>query len=125
MIVDTDVMIWYMRGNRQALRTLSVLEQFSVSVITYMELVQGLRNKTELNALRSFLKDNQVNMLYINEEISSKAMFLMEQHYLSHSLNLADALIGATSVIHGISLLTGNKKHYKTIDNIILKSFRP
>jgi len=63
MLVDTDVMIWYMRGNRQALRKLSGLERFSVSVITYMELVQGLRNKAELNTLRSFLKDNQVDML--------------------------------------------------------------
>lgn len=125
MLVDTDVMIWYMRGNRQASRNLSDLERFSVSVITYMELVQGLRNKAELNTLRSFLKENQVDILYINEEISTKAMFLIEQHYLSHSLNLADALIGATAVIYGIPLFTGNTKHYKAIDNILLKSFRP
>ena len=33
-------------------------------------------------------------------------MFLIEQHYLSHSLNIADALIGATAIIYGIPLLS-------------------
>ena len=52
-------------------------------------------------------------------------MFLVEQYYLSHSIQLADALIGATAVINGLSLLTSNTKHYKIIKNIIIKKFHP
>jgi predicted nucleic acid-binding protein len=125
MLVDTDVFVWYMRGNEKAKRVIDNLKSFSISVVTYIELVQGLRNKKELNVLRSSLKGWNAEIIYINEEISIKAMFLVEQYYLSHSIQLADALVGATSVIYGMPLLTANTKHYTTIKNIILKKFRP
>jgi predicted nucleic acid-binding protein len=88
-------------------------------------LVQGLRNKEELNVLRNSLKGWNAEIIYINEEISIKAMFLVEQYYLSHSIQLADALVGATAVIYGLPLLTANTKHYTIIKNIILKKFHP
>jgi predicted nucleic acid-binding protein len=45
MLVDTDVLVWYMRGNEKAKRVIKNLNSFSISVVTYIELVQGLRNK--------------------------------------------------------------------------------
>ena len=125
MLVDTDVLIWYMRGNEKARRAIRNLDGFSISVVTYIELVQGLRSKEELNLMRNSFKRLNAGIIYINEEISTKAMFLVEQYYLSHSIEKADALIGATSMIYGLPLLTANTKHYKTIKNIILKKFRP
>ena len=123
MLIDTDVIIWYMRGNQNALKALEKHKSFTVSVVTYMELVQGMRNKNELVALRRALKSWGTKIIYITEEISSKAMFYVEQHYLSHSMQLADALIGATAVAHGIPLFTGNTKHYKTVKEIKLSKF--
>ncbi|MBW2660055.1 MAG: type II toxin-antitoxin system VapC family toxin [Deltaproteobacteria bacterium] len=125
MLVDTDVLIWYMRGNTKALDELEKYSNFSISVITYMELVQGMRDKKELTSLRKALKSWDCKIIYLTEEISSKAMFYVEQHYLSHSVQIADALIGATAVSYGVSLLTGNDKHYKVIKEIALKKFRP
>ncbi len=52
-------------------------------------------------------------------------MFFVERHYLSHSLKLADALIGATAVSYGRPILTGNDKHYKVIKDVKIKKFRP
>ena len=52
-------------------------------------------------------------------------MFYVEQHFLSHSMQLADALIGATAVSHGIPLITGNTKHYKIIKELELIKFQP
>ena len=89
-----------------------------------MELVRGMRNKKELTSLRKALKSWGTKIIYITEEISSKAMFYVEQHYLSHSMQLADALIGATAVSHAIPLLTGNEKHYKIVKEIKLSKFK-
>lgn len=125
MLIDTDVIIWYMRGNTNALKAIEKCKGFTISVVTYMELVQGMRNKKELASLRKALKSWNTKIIYITEEISSKAMFYVEQHYLSHSVELADALIGATAVSHGLSLLTGNDKHYKIVKEIKLSKFRP
>ena len=125
MVIDTDVIIWYMKGNEKAYKTIENSKNFFISVFTYMELVQGMRNKKELNNLRKALHDWNSKILYISEEISVKAMFFVEQHYLSHSIQLADALIGATAVAYGLPILTSNDKHYKTLKGIQTKKFRP
>ena len=125
MLIDMDVIIWYMRGNEQSRDYLESNPRFRISVVTYIELVQGMRNKRELQALRRALRNWKAEIIYINEEISSKAMFYVEQHYLSHAVQLADALIAATAVSYGLSLLTGNDKHYKIIKEVNIKKFRP
>jgi len=125
MIIDTDVIIWYMKGNEKASKAIEKSKNFFISVVTYMELVQGMRNKNELNNLRRALHLWNSKILYISEEISVKAMFFVEQHYLSHSIQLADALIGATAIAYGLPILTGNDKHYKKLKDMQIKKFRP
>jgi len=125
VIIDTDVIIWYMRGNERAYQLIEKLTEFNISVITYMELVQGMRNKNELNSLRKALHVWNTKILYLSEEISAKAMFLVEQHYLGHSLELADALIGSTAIHYGLPLVTANDKHYKIIKGLKIKRFKP
>lgn len=125
MVIDTDVLIWYMKGNEKAYEVIENSKNFSISVVTYMELVQGMRNKNELNSLRRALHAWNAKILYISEEISAKAMFFVERHYSSHSIQLADALIGTTAISHGLPILTGNDKYYKVLKDIHIKKFRP
>ena len=125
MLIDTDVIIWHMRGNFRATKALDRRHAPAISAVTYMELVQGMRDKRELNTLRETLAGRGIEILPINEGISHKAMFLVEQHFHSHSLRLADALIGATALEHGQALLTANTKHYGAIKALTLEQFRP
>ena len=125
MIIDTDVLIWYLRGNEKAYKVIENSSNFFISVVTYMELVQGMRNKKELDSLRQALHVWNAKILYISEEISIKAMFYVEQHFLSYAMQLADALIGATAVAYGNPILTGNDKHYKVMKDLQIKKFRP
>jgi hypothetical protein len=125
MLIDTDVLIWYMRGNEKAYQAVDNSINFFISVVTYMELVQGLRNKKELNYLRKALYGWNAQILYVSEEISAKAMFYVEQHFLSHSMQIADALIGATAIAYGFPILTANDKHYKVMKDLEIKKFVP
>ena len=125
MLVDTDVLIWYLKGNENAYQVIERSSNFFISVVTYMELVQGMRNKKELNSLRKALHIWNAKILYISEEISVKAMFYIEQNFLSHSMQLADALIGATAIAYGNPVLTGNDKHYRVLKDLKIKRFRP
>lgn len=124
MIVDTDVLIWYSRGNQQAIDAIHGLERFSLSVVTYIEIIQGVRNKTELNAFKKALGILNAQIIQIDDLISTKAMFYVEQYALSHSMGLADALIGASAVIKQLPLITGNEKHYKHLPEIKLQTFK-
>ena len=55
MLVDTDVLIWHLRGYPQAARRLDHLPRLTLSVMSYLELVQGMRNKAELAAVQKML----------------------------------------------------------------------
>ena len=125
MLIDTDVIIWYMRGNENAFDIIENSKGFFISVVTYMELVQGMRNKKELTSLRKALHGWNTKILYVSEDISAKAMFFVEQHFLSHSIQLADALIGSTAIACGLPILTGNEKHYKAMGDIKINKFIP
>ena len=125
MLVDTDVLIWYLKGNNNARQEIEAMSDIFISVVTYIELIQGMRNKQELIALRRQLRIWNVKVLYISEDISAKALFYVENHYLSHSMQLADALISATAVTKGLAIFTGNVKHYKVIKDLSIKKFNP
>ena len=125
MIVDTDVLIWYLKGNENAFDVIEDLNTFCISVVTYMALVQGMRNKKELNCLRQKLHIWDARIIYVSEDISAKAMFFVEQHFLSHSMKLADALIGATAIYRGEPILTANDRHYKVLTDLQIKRFTP
>lgn len=124
MIVDTDVLIWYSRGYQNAIDVIHSLDRFSISVVTYIEVIQGVRNKKELNAFKKALGILNAQVIQIDELISTKAMFYIEQYALSHSMELADALIGASTVIKQVPLLTGNEKHYKHLPEIRIQKFQ-
>lgn len=124
-MVDTDVLIWYLRGNHKAADALDKLERFSISSIVYMELLQGVRNKTELNALKHFIKNKEIETIPITSEITSRATYFMEQHGLGNGLRLADALIAGTADIYAETLLAANVSHYRVISSLDLKKFNP
>ena len=52
-------------------------------------------------------------------------MFLVEQHHFSHSLRFSDAIIAVTAMGRGLPLMTANAKHYRVIENLILKKLLP
>ncbi len=125
MIIDTDVIIWELRGNIKAREIIHDNIPFSISVITYIEVVQGMRNKQELNKFIKQITKWNVNIVQVNSDISTRAMLYVEEFFLSHSMELADSLIAATCINSSDILLTGNDKHYKHIPNIQLVKFYP
>jgi predicted nucleic acid-binding protein len=125
LIIDTDVLIWELRGNAKAKKLIHENIPFSVSVITYMEIVQGMRNKSELSSFIKQLTKWDVNIIQISNDISTRAMIYVEEYFLSHSMGLADALIAATCVDNSEILLTANEKHYKHIPTMQMKKFNP
>ena len=125
MIIDTDVLIWFLRGNENAQKIIKANIPFKISVINYMELVQGMRDKKELNILQKYLRQWSTEILQINENISTRSMFFVEDYFLSHSMELGDAIIAATALENHETLLTANDKHYVFIPNIQIKKFKP
>lgn len=125
MLVDTDVLIWNLRGNREAAAILDQSTAVALSAVSYMELLQGLRDKSELRILRQAIRYWRADLLPLDHDISSRAMYLMETYSLSHGLQMADAMIASTALSAGLPLFTANDKHYRFIDDLELHVFRP
>jgi predicted nucleic acid-binding protein len=125
LIIDTDVIIWELRGNSKAQKLIHDNIPFKISVITYIELLQGMKDKKEMSSFIKQLSKWNVEILQIDNDISTRAMIYVEQYTLSHSMELADSLIAATCINESELLLTANDKHYKHIPNIQIKRFVP
>jgi len=125
LIIDTNVLIWYLRGNTRAKEVVECQIPFSLSVVTYMELVQGMKNRNEFRLFQKQLSVWHARILHIDRDVSSRAMFYVQEYALSHSMALADALIAATVVQNAEVLLTANDKHYRFIPTLEYAKFAP
>ena len=125
MLFDTDVVIWVFRGNAAAARAIQAESDRRISVISYMELLQGARGKEESSAIKRFLEDLGFEVLPLTENIGHRASIYIEEYALSSGMCVADALIAATAAENGLRLCTGDKKHYAKVKDLDIKQFRP
>ena len=124
MIFDTDVMIWAFRGNTMALDSIDAAAERAISAVTYMELLQGVRNKREIISMKRFLSTLGFSVLPVTANISSRALSIMENTALGSDLGVCDALIFATALDMGNTLLSGNAKHFKEVPLLDAVAFR-
>jgi predicted nucleic acid-binding protein len=125
MFIDTSVFIWAFRGNEKAIQLLNETDELFISAVVYIELIQGARNKQEVRAIDTTLAMLQVTIIDISEAISLSATELVKTYFHSHSIELADALIGATALLHKRALITCNVKHFSPMPNLIVIPFNP
>jgi len=124
MIFDTDVMIWAFRGNAKALDAIDAATGRAISAVTYMELLQGVRNKREMLSMKRFLSTLGFSVLPVTANISSRAVAIMEATALRSDLGVCDAFIFASALDTGDTLLSGNAKHFKEVPLLDAVAFR-
>jgi predicted nucleic acid-binding protein len=92
MIIDTDVLIWFFRSHEQAITELENIAPGNrfVSIISYMELLQGVRNKAELKELKK-LEENiaAIDSSEKTHFVTSHSTYLAEDSYMPQESGLA------------------------------------
>ena len=99
LLIDSDVLVWMTRGQVGAAQRLA--------------------------QIKKGLAMSKAHILPITPSITERAMALIDSHALSNGLQLGDALIAATALEHGLTLLTGNKKHFAKLPGLELEVFKP
>ena len=125
MVFDTDIFIWAQRGNNKAAGIIDTIDSRYLSVQSYMELLQGARNKKQHQYIKNFLFDFNFITLPLTGTIGQHAALYIEEYSLSSGMRTGDAIIAATAVANDLPLLSGNVKHFKMIPELKLESFRP
>lgn len=119
LLIDTDVLIEYLRGRKKAIEYLEDLQaDLNISVISVAELFAGVEGGEEEAALRQFLL--AFTVLPVSETVALTGGLYRQQYKPNHSTGLADALIAATAEEHGSSLVTFNRRHFPMVSQVIV-----
>lgn len=111
MLLDTCVVIDYLRGKGTAVAFFSHLqEKPTVSVITIAEVFVGFQSQRAENVAREFF--DSCNVRVVSAAIAESAGMHLRHFQSGHGMELADALIAATAEHHGLELATLNVKHF-------------
>jgi predicted nucleic acid-binding protein len=80
-----------------------------ITPVQIAEIHAGMRKK-EREKTKKLL--DSLLIIEIDREIGKLAGEFVKKYGKSHSVKLADALIGAATIVRGMKLWTFNKKHY-------------
>jgi len=125
MLFDTDMFIWVQRGHEKAAEMLDKAKERFLSVQTYMELLQGAKNKEQHHRIKDFLSSFGFKILPFTENIGHRASIYVEEYTLSSNIRAGDAIVAATAIENNVQLVTSNAKHFKPIKELKLKVFKP
>ncbi len=125
MIYDTDILIWVQRGNTKAARLIEKDNDKYLSIQSYMELLQGAKNKTHHKYVKDFINEFEFSILPLTENVGHRALIYVEEYALSSNMRAGDAIIAATAIENNIILVSSNIKHFRVIKELQLKTFKP
>lgn len=125
MIYDTDILIWVQRGNDRAARLIEKDGDKYLSIQSFMELLQGAKNKTQHQYTKDFITDFRFSILPLTENIGHRALIYVEEYSISAGMRAADAIVAATAIENNLTLVSSNAKHFKVVKELQLKAFKP
>lgn len=125
MIFDTGIFIWIERGNRKAADLIDATSERFLSIQSYMELLQGAKDRKQQRLIKQFISDLNFTVLPLTENIGHRALVYVEEYGISSGMRAGDAVIAATAVENNLSLASGNGKHFKAVQELDLKIFKP
>ncbi|MEB3316628.1 MAG: type II toxin-antitoxin system VapC family toxin [Cyanobacteriota bacterium] len=119
LVLDSDVLIDYLRDQPQAVAFLEGTEQaLAISAITIAELYAGVRDGEERQQLDTFVA--AFTVLPLECQPAQRAGLWRRQYGPSHGTGLADALIAASVEAAGATLVTLNQRHFPMLARVLV-----
>lgn len=124
-ILDSDVVIWVLRGERRVILSLDKMvgkQKTGISTITVAEIYK-FAFPSEFTKTKDLIDEQQI--FDVTSEIAKEAGLYWNQfHNKLLNLSLTDTIIAATAKIHNATLLTLNTRHFPMTDIKILNPLK-
>ena len=115
LLLDTEVLVEYLRGREEAVGYLvGLASDLYVSVISIAKLFAGVRGDEEERWLRQFLL--AFDAVPVSEKVARTGGLYRRDYGPSHGTGLADALIAATAAESGAKLVSFNRRHFPMVE---------
>lgn len=108
-VIDTNILVDYLRGIPQAQTELALYQSPAISVISWIEVLSGATSLTE-SAARTFLRS--FDLLEIDPKVAEQAVILRK----TRRIKLPDAIIWATAQVHQCLLISRNTRDFDPAD---------
>jgi toxin FitB len=115
-LIDTNILIYHIAGSEESMDFINKVitqKSFNISIITKIEFL-GWNKHTEEGFEKCKLLIDTANVYDVDEDIAIKAIKLKRMN----NVKLADAVIAATTILNGLTLVTRNIDDFKMIDEI-------
>ena len=114
-LIDTNVFIAVLKGNA-ALKSFIESLACALDTTVYAELIQGAKNKTEVQKIERYL--TRFELIHFDRNVSRKTLELIRIYSKSHGLMFGDAIIAATCLENDLTLITYNIKDFRFISGL-------
>ena len=123
--IDSDVLIWHLRGERKALRFLCGLRdegqyELWTGALQRAEVVSYMRPEEE-EVTGLFLA--QFRTAPVDQSIVDTAGALYRKWHPGHGIDVNDALLAATAMLTGGQMFCLNVKHYPMPDVVVKRAW--
>ncbi|MCB1716028.1 MAG: type II toxin-antitoxin system VapC family toxin [Candidatus Competibacteraceae bacterium] len=127
-LLDTDTVIYNMKGNANVQKNLRqhINDSISISVITLMELYYGARKSEQVTANLAKIRrlEQTVDAIPIGLESTEIFGLLKAQLEISgNRLDDFDLVIASCAMAHNLTLVTNNTRHFERIDGLKLTNW--
>jgi tRNA(fMet)-specific endonuclease VapC len=124
-MLDTDILSEISKGinpnvARNATSYRNVLGQYTLSVISIMEVVRGFQKKQSLRRLQQFLTAlSSEEIISFDEQAAEPAGRIAgDLDRNGQLIGRADPMIAAIAIGHSLEFVTGNTDHYRRIQQL-------
>lgn len=127
-LLDTDTIIFSLKGNDSVKQSLHkhINDPIKTTAVTLMELYYGAYKSQRITANLARLKMLERNMEIISPDEKSAEIFGMIKADLEKQgtpLDDFDIIIASCALVHNLTLVTNNIKHFKRIDGLRLANW--
>ncbi len=123
-LLDTNMLSYYLKGVpevvERARRYLSLYGTLEFRVITYYEIVRGLRWANAHRKLKEFERFAEMCVIWdLNRTVAAEAARISaELRIKGVTIEDADIIIAATARLHSLVVVTHNLRHFGQIDHL-------
>lgn len=128
-LLDTDILSLFFRNHPKVVENcnlyLQEYQQLSFSLITYYEILSGLKHRDAEKQLEKFLvfsKSNQILPL-TEESVKRSAEIYADLRQKGTPVDDIDLLIAGVAIANDLVLITHNQKHFGKIKELKLKDW--
>jgi tRNA(fMet)-specific endonuclease VapC len=128
-LIDTDILSFFFRGEPTVVdkfkNYIKEFEVFNISIITYYEVLSGLKFKKaerQIQLFEEFVNNNTIIHLTEGSAKVSSEIYA-DLRKMGITIGTSDLLIAGIAIVNELTLISNNERHYASIKGLSIENW--